>query len=83
MLASILSKTIQLLDPFLTVITSWHLVYFLTFLASVLVLYLLSRRWMSRWAAFGAALLFSDSAFVVGACFYKPQRYSVHDVFSN
>ncbi len=47
MLAQALSNTIKLLDPFLSVITAWHLVYFFTFLACVLMLYLLSRRWMS------------------------------------
>ncbi len=73
MLADASSKLIQLLDPSLSVITIWHFVYFLTFLTSILMLYLLSRRWMSKWAAFGSALLFASQPLIWGHSFMNPK----------
>jgi hypothetical protein len=51
----------------------WHLVYFLAFQIAILSLYFLSRRWMSRWAAFGAALLFSAQPLFWGHAFINPK----------
>src|SRR5271157_2916518 len=73
MLADVSSKMIRLLDPSLSVITIWHFVYFSTFLTSILLLYLLSRRWMSKWAAFGAALLFTSQPLIWGHSFMNPK----------
>ncbi len=73
MLADASSKMIQLLDPSLSAITAWHFVYFFTFLTSILMLYLLSRRWMSKWAAFGAALLFASQPLIWGHSFMNPK----------
>ncbi len=73
MLAHALSNTIKLLDPLLSAITAWHLVYFFTFLACVWMLYLLSKRWMSQWAAFGAALLFISQPLMWGHSFINPK----------
>jgi Dolichyl-phosphate-mannose-protein mannosyltransferase len=67
------STIIKLLDPSLSVITARHFVYFLTFLISILVLYLLSRRWTSKWAAFGAALLFLSQPLLWGHSFMNPK----------
>ena len=73
MLAHALSNMIKLLDPFLSAITAWHLVYFFTFLACVWMLYLLSKRWMSQWAAFGVALLFTSQPLMWGHSFINPK----------
>jgi len=73
MLAAASTKIIELVDPSLSVITAWHFVYFLTFLACTLMLYLLSRRWMSQWAAFGVALLFTSQPLIWGHSFINPK----------
>lgn len=54
-------------------VAAWHLLYFVTFLAGVYVLYLLSKRWMSAWAAFGAALLFLTQPLLWGHAFINPK----------
>ena len=51
----------------------WRLVNFLTFQAGVLLLYDLCRRWMSTWAAFGAALLFATQPLLWGHAFINPK----------
>jgi len=51
----------------------WHLVNFLTFQVGVLFFYALCRRWMSTWAAFGAALLFSTQPVLWGHAFINPK----------
>jgi len=73
MIADASSKMIKLLDSSLSVITARHFVYFSTFLTSILLLYLLSRRWMSKWAAFGAALLFASQPLIWGHSFMNPK----------
>ena len=57
-LADISSKLLSQLEPFSSIISARHFVYFFTSLVGALILYLFSKRWMSRWAAFGSALLF-------------------------
>ncbi len=73
MLADASSNVIKLLDPSLSAITARHFVYFSTFLTSILMLYLVSRRWMSKWAAFGAALLFASQPLIWGHSFINPK----------
>ena len=73
MLAGALSNLINLLAPSLSGVTVWHFIYFSTFLACVLMLYLLSRRWMSQWAAFGAAFLFTSQPLMWGHSFINPK----------
>ncbi|HEY9153187.1 MAG TPA: glycosyltransferase family 39 protein [Anaerolineales bacterium] len=73
MLADASSNVIKILVPSLSVITAWHFIYFLTFLTSILMLYLLSKRWMGRWAAFGTALLFASQPLIWGHAFINPK----------
>jgi hypothetical protein len=54
-------------------VSAWHLIYFVTFLAGVYVLYLLSKRWMSEWASFGIALLFLTQPLLWGHAFINPK----------
>ncbi len=53
--------------------SAWHLVNFLTFLLGVYFVYRLSLRWMSDWAAFGAAALFSTQPLLWGHAFINPK----------
>lgn len=73
MLAAILSRGITALIPEWTVVNAWHLVYFATFLTGVYLLYLLAKRWMSEWAAFGIALLFLSQPLLWGHAFINPK----------
>ena len=73
MFTSVSSDLIRVLNPSLSVITVRHFVYFCTFLIGVLVLYLFSKRWMSKWAAFGVALLFATQPLMWGHAFINPK----------
>ena len=73
MFADASSNLIKLLDPSLSIIAARHFIYFSTFLVCVLLLYLLSRRWMSKWAAFGTALLFASQPLMWGHSFINPK----------
>ena len=73
MFASSVSSFMNSLVPSLSSITAKHFVHFSTLLASTLVLYLLSRRWMSRQAAFGTALLFASQPLIWGHSFINPK----------
>ncbi|MEW6241169.1 MAG: hypothetical protein AB1564_10225, partial [Chloroflexota bacterium] len=53
--------------------SAWHLVNFLCFQLGVFFLYKLAARWMSRWAAFGAAALFSFQPLLWGHAFINPK----------
>ena len=69
----VLAQLISELSPSWSTITAWHAVYFITFLAGVLALYLLALRWMSELAAFGAALLFITQPLLWGHAFINPK----------
>ncbi len=72
-LANLLSRPLMAVSPAWSNINAWHFVYFLTFLAGALILYLLADRWMSRWAAFGSALLFLTQPLFWGHAFINPK----------
>jgi hypothetical protein len=73
MLTALLARGITALIPVWTVVTAWHFIYFLTFLAGMYILYLLSKRWMSEWAAFGVALLYCTQPLFWGHAFINPK----------
>jgi hypothetical protein len=73
MAASFFSRLVTALLPNWSEINSWHLAYFLSFQVGVLSLYFLCKKWMSRWAAFGAALLFSTQPLLWGHAFINPK----------
>ena len=73
MVTAVVARGFMTLIPSWTIVEAWHLVYFLTFIASVYVLYLLARRWVSEWAAFGAALLFLTQPLLWGHAFINPK----------
>ncbi|MBK8782698.1 MAG: hypothetical protein IPO22_13020 [Anaerolineales bacterium] len=73
MLAALLARGLMTLIPAWTIVTAWHFVYFLTFLAGAIVLYKLSQRWMSDWAAFGVAVIFLTQPTLWGHAFINPK----------
>jgi 4-amino-4-deoxy-L-arabinose transferase-like glycosyltransferase len=72
-LTALLAHGITAIVPTWTVVNAWHFVYFLTFLAGVCVLYLLSKRWMSEWAALGVAFLYCTQPLFWGHAFINPK----------
>lgn len=73
MLVSLLAHGLTTLISAWMIITARHFVYFITFLAGVYMLYLLSKRWLSEWAAFGVALLFLTQPLMWGHAFINPK----------
>jgi 4-amino-4-deoxy-L-arabinose transferase-like glycosyltransferase len=73
MLANLLARFWMMVIPSCTIVNAWHLVYFLTFLAAALIVYLFAKRWMSQWAAFGVALLFLTQPLLWGHAFMNPK----------
>ena len=73
MLANLLARFLMMVIPSWTVVNAWHLIYFLTFLAGVLIIYLFAKRWLSTWAAFGVALLFLSQPLLWGHAFMNPK----------
>jgi hypothetical protein len=71
--AGLLAHLFKLAIPIWSLINAWHFVYFLTFLECALVIYLLSRRWMKEWGAFGAVLLFLTQPLLWGHAFINPK----------
>lgn len=72
-IANILSQLFVAIIPSWSMIVAWHFIYFLTFLAAVLITYLFARRWASEWAAFGAALLLLTQPLLWGHAFMNPK----------
>jgi hypothetical protein len=67
------SRLVNRVVPSLSHIDAIHFVFFLTLLACLLILYLLARRWMSTWAAFGTVLLFASQPLIWGHAFINPK----------
>ena len=51
----------------------YHFLYFLMFQVGVVSLYFLARRWVSRTASFGVALLFNTQPILLGQAFMNPK----------
>jgi hypothetical protein len=73
MFADLSSKVLQVIVPAWTYINADHFINFVVFLAGVWVFYLLVRRWVGRWAAFGASLLFLLQPLFWGHAFINPK----------
>jgi hypothetical protein len=59
--------------PGIAISDLWHLIYFLTFQVGVFCLYLLAKRWLSRWSAFCVAALFLTQPLLWGHAFINPK----------
>jgi len=73
MVATALSRLILLLIPSWSTIEASHLISFFSFLVGSIILYLLSRQWISRLAAGGATLLFISQPLLWGHAFINPK----------
>jgi hypothetical protein len=72
-LAGLLADGLHAAIPAWSIATSWHAVYFLTFLLGALLLYLLALRFVSAWGAFGSAVLFISQPLFWGHAFINPK----------
>lgn len=73
MVANLFSRGITGIFAGINDIDAWHLAYFLCFLAGVIGLYLLARRWLSGWTAFAAGALFLFQPLLWGHAFINPK----------
>ena len=73
MLASFFSNTAEAYIPNLTFTQAWHFVTFITFLLGSFTIYLLARRWISAWAAFGTTFLYLTQPLLWGHAFINPK----------
>src|SRR5271157_6414574 len=69
MFTALVARGIRVIDPNWLISDLRHLVYFLTFVASIYAFYLLARRWMGVWASFAATLLFAAQPVFWGHAF--------------
>jgi hypothetical protein len=72
----ILARPFVLLTSFLFNVdnpSGWHLVNFILFILSSIFIYLISLRWMNRWAAFSATLLYISQPLLWGHAFINPK----------
>jgi len=73
MLADGSARVLQAIIPAWSFINANHFVNFFIFLVGVWIFYLLIRRWVQPWAAFGAALLFLFQPLFWGHAFINPK----------
>jgi 4-amino-4-deoxy-L-arabinose transferase-like glycosyltransferase len=73
MLTALIARGVTAVVPAWSDIDAWHLVYFITFLIGVYILYLLAKRWISEGAAFSVALLFLTQPLLWGHAFINPK----------
>ncbi len=71
--AGLVVRALHLVVPALATPVAWHACYFVTFLADVLLLYALCRRWLRRLASLGACLLFVSQPLFWGHAFINPK----------
>jgi hypothetical protein len=69
----LLGQGLHTLVPAWSAIDGRHFVDFITFQIGIVSLYFLSKKWMSKWAAFGVATLFSTQPLLWGHAFMNPK----------
>lgn len=72
-LVAMISRFFQWLNPGWLAADIRHLIYFITLQAGVYGFYVLSKRWLRDWAAFGATVLFSTQPLLWGHAFISPK----------
>jgi len=72
-LVAMITRFFQWLNPGWLAADIRHLIYFITFQVSVYGFYLLCKRWLKEWAAFGATVLFSTQPLLWGHAFISPK----------
>jgi len=72
-IAGIVIRIIQSVFPNVFVTDLWHFSYFITFQLTGLCLYWLTKRWFSKWTAWGILILFSTQPLLLGHAFINPK----------
>ena len=72
-IAGITIRIIQRIFPNVLATDLWHFSYFITFQLTGLCLYWLTKRWFSRWTAWGILILFSTQPLLLGHAFINPK----------
>jgi 4-amino-4-deoxy-L-arabinose transferase-like glycosyltransferase len=72
-IASIPIGVIQRVFPSVPAPDLWHFSYFVTFQLTGLCLYWLTKRWFSRWTAWGILVLFGTQPLLLGHSFINPK----------
>ena len=72
-IAGILIRIFQRLFPDVFTPDLWHFSYFVTFQLTGLCLYWLTKRWFSKWTAWGILILFSTQPLLLGHAFINPK----------
>ena len=72
-IAGILIRIIQSVFPNVFTTDLWHFSYFVTFQLAGLCVYWLTRRWFTKWTAWGILILFSTQPVLLGHSFINPK----------
>ena len=72
-IAGTLIRMIQGVFPNLFTPDLWHFSYFITFQLTGLCLYWLTKRWFTKWTAWGILILFSTQPLLLGHAFINPK----------
>ncbi len=67
------SKALNLINKDWLQIDAWHFMHFLSFQLGLFFLYRICMRYMDKWAAFGATLLFNTQPLLWGHSFINPK----------
>jgi hypothetical protein len=72
-ITALLIRAIQGIFPNVYALDLWHFSYFLTFQLTGLCLFWLTKRWFSKWTAWGILILFSTQPLLMGHAFINPK----------
>ena len=72
-IAASLIRIIQSVFPNVFTTDLWHFSYFITFQLTGLCLYWLTKRWFTKWTAWGILILFSTQPLLLGHAFINPK----------
>jgi len=72
-ITALLVRAIQGIFPNVYALDLWHFSYFITFQLTGLCLFWLTKRWFSKWTAWGILILFSTQPLLMGHAFINPK----------
>lgn len=81
MLAALGVSIMHLISSKLDLIASLHFIYFLSFLAGVVSLYFISKRFMGDWAALATSIIFGTQPLLFGHAFINPKDIPFMSIF--
>ena len=72
-IVSLVARFLLKIMPNILAIDIWHFSYFVLFQSTGLCLYAMTKRWFSRWAAWGTLVLFITQPLIWGHSFINPK----------